>query len=273
MIEHQQDQLMYQQMVIDEAGAARTPVHQYAQEYIGKPVDLRIGTEPEMLAVDEKLYAELEDVEANPLGELFLPEMNDARKKRVKHLAFMLIVHTKNRAIQMITRLSDPVNGLEIWRRFLKEWEPVNGGRYRAMLMQLLPCPLTEKSGQALEEWERPVRQYEAQNLDTLRDTIKATTLAHNPQDSEWCRCVRLSATSLQRYDALKSVWKERGKSKRKGKRQGQAQKQGQAQRQRDKQAQRQREKEKARISRRKKHQTRRTRNAPVARERIVPSP
>ena len=36
VIEHQQDQLMYQQMVIDEAGAARTPVHQYAQKYSRK---------------------------------------------------------------------------------------------------------------------------------------------------------------------------------------------------------------------------------------------
>ena len=57
MIEHQQDQLMYQQEVIDEAGAARTPVPQYAQEYRGKPVDLRIGNEPETLSVDEKLCA------------------------------------------------------------------------------------------------------------------------------------------------------------------------------------------------------------------------
>ena len=164
MIEHQQDQ----KMVIDEAGAARTPVPQYAQEYRGKPVDIRIGNEPETLAVGEKLCAELADVEANPLGELFLPEMNDARKKRVKRLAFMLMMHTKNRAIQMITRLSDPVNGLEIWRRFLEVWEPVNRGRYRAMLMQLLQCPLTGSRGRALEEWERLVRQYEAQNLDTL---------------------------------------------------------------------------------------------------------
>ena len=96
MIEHQQDQLMYQQTVIDEAGAARTPVPQYAQEYRGKPVDLRIGNELETLAVD----AELADVEANPLGELSLPGINDARKKRGMQLAFMLIVHTKNRAIQ-----------------------------------------------------------------------------------------------------------------------------------------------------------------------------
>ena len=149
--------------------------------------------------------------------------MSDARKKRVKQLAFMLMVHTKNRAIQMITRLSDPVNGLEIWRRSLEEWEAVKRGRYRAMLMQLLQCPLTESRGQALEEWERPVRQYEAQNLDTLRDTIKAAILAHNPQDSEWCRYVRLSATRLQRNDALKSVWKEKGKGKgkRKGKEKG----------------------------------------------------
>ena len=95
VIEHQQDQLMYQQMVIDEVGAARNPVPQYAQECRGRLVDLRIGNEPEMLAVDEMLCAELADVEANPLGELSLPEMNDARKRRVEQLAFMLMVHTK----------------------------------------------------------------------------------------------------------------------------------------------------------------------------------
>ena len=147
VIEHQQDQLMYQQMVIYEAGAARTPVLQCAQEYTGKPFDLRIGNEPETLAVDEKLCAELADVEANPLGDLFLPEMNDPRKKRVEQLAFILMMHTKNRAIQMITRLSDTVNGLEIWRRFLEEWEPENRGRNRAMLMQLLQCPVMGSRG------------------------------------------------------------------------------------------------------------------------------
>ena len=72
VIEHQQDPLMYQQMMIAEAGAARTPVPQYAQENRGKPVDLKIGNEPETLAVDGKLHAELADVEANPLGELVL---------------------------------------------------------------------------------------------------------------------------------------------------------------------------------------------------------
>ena len=88
-----------------------------------------IGNEPETLAVDGKLCAELADVEANPLGELFLPGMSDARKKQVEQLAFMLMVHTKNRAIQMITRLSDPVNGLEIWRRFLE----VGAGEQRSI--------------------------------------------------------------------------------------------------------------------------------------------
>ena len=67
--------------------------------------------------------------------------------------------------------------GLEIWRRFLEVWEPVNSGRYRAVLMQLLQSPLTESRGQALEECERPVRQYEAQKVGTLWDTIKAATL------------------------------------------------------------------------------------------------
>ena len=88
VIEHQQDQLMYHQMVIDEAGAARTPVPQYAQEYRGKLVDLRIGNKPETLAVDEKLCAELVDVEANPLGELTLPGTSDVQENRAKQLAF-----------------------------------------------------------------------------------------------------------------------------------------------------------------------------------------
>ena len=39
--------------------------------------------------VDGKLSAELADVEANPLGEVSLSGMSDARKKRVKQLAFM----------------------------------------------------------------------------------------------------------------------------------------------------------------------------------------
>ena len=43
----------------------------------------------------------------NPLGELSLLGMNDDREKRIEQLAFMM--HTKNRAIQMITRLSDSV--------------------------------------------------------------------------------------------------------------------------------------------------------------------
>ena len=55
VIEHQQDQLMYRLMAIDEAGAVRAPVPQHAQEYRGKPDDLRIGNEPEMLAVDSSV--------------------------------------------------------------------------------------------------------------------------------------------------------------------------------------------------------------------------
>ena len=53
------------------------------------------------------------------------------------------------------------------------------------MLMQLLQFPFVGDRRQALEEWERLVRQYVAQSSDTLQDTIKAAILAHNPQDPE----------------------------------------------------------------------------------------
>ena len=84
-------------------------------------------------------------------------------KGRARQVAFMLTMHTKDRALQMITKLSNPANGFEIWRRFLEEWGAAHRGRYRAMLMQLLQFPFVGDRGQALEEWERLVRQYEAE--------------------------------------------------------------------------------------------------------------
>ena len=62
-----------------------------------------------------------------------------------------------------------------------------------------------QKSG--LEEWERLVRQYEAQSSDTPQGTIKAAILAHSPQDPE-ARHVGLNATRLQGYGTLKNEWK-----------------------------------------------------------------
>ena len=76
------------------------------------------------------------------------------------------------------------------------------------MLMQLLRFLFTGGRGQALEEWERLVRQDEAHSSDTHQDTFKAVVLAHNPQDPEWRKHVGLSAAMLQAYDALRVEWK-----------------------------------------------------------------
>ena len=177
VIKHQQDQLMHQQTTIDADRAARTPVTPIALESRGNRFDLRVGNTPETFAgethewkgwsfkmrqyistVDEELQVELVGVEANP--EMPLVGMNEPQKRQARQLAFMLTMHTKGRAFQMITKLNDPANGFEIWRRFLEEWEPAHRGRYRAMLMQLLQFPFTGDRGQAWEEWGRLVRQY-----------------------------------------------------------------------------------------------------------------
>ena len=110
-------------------------------------------------AADEELHVENVDVEAKPPRGLPVPGMQDAAKeKRARQLAFMLTMHTQERALQMITKLSGPTKGFEICRRFLEEWEPAHRDRYRAMLMQSLL-----------------VRQYEAQSGDTPHDKIKAS--------------------------------------------------------------------------------------------------
>ena len=156
VIEHQQEPLMRQQKTIDAERAARTPVIP-AQDVRVNLVDLRVVNKPEtfagethewknwsfkmrrkIAAVDEELYLKLVNVEANPLREMHLASMNGPQKSRARQLAFMLTMHTEDRALQMKTKLSDPANRFEIWRRFLEEWEPAHRGRYQAMLMQSL---------------------------------------------------------------------------------------------------------------------------------------
>ena len=103
-------------------------------------------------AVDEELYLELMNVDANPLRELPLAGMNEPQKRRARQLAFMLTMHTKDRALQMITKLSDPANGFEIWRRCLEEWEPEHRGRYRAMLVQFVAVSVHGRQRSGLGE-------------------------------------------------------------------------------------------------------------------------
>ena len=133
VIEHRQEQLMRQQTTIDAQRAARTSENP-AQDARINLVVLRVGNKPEtfagetherkgwsfkmrqyIAAVDEELYLELVNVEANPLREMPLAIMNEPQKRRARHSAFMLTMHTKDRALQMSTKLSDPANGSEIW--------------------------------------------------------------------------------------------------------------------------------------------------------------
>ena len=173
------------------------------------------------------------------------------KKKRVKQLAFMLMEHTKNRAIQMITKLGDPVNGLEIWRRFLEEWEPVNRGRYRAMLMQFLQCLLAESRGQALE------------GVGTSCTAVRGAEFGHNQRSNTGTqptgfRMVQIRQTqrdkTAEAWCSQKCVQREKQRQ-----RQEQAQRQKASTKAKRKARAKAKRKDKARISRRKEHQTRRT--------------
>ncbi|CAK0793479.1 unnamed protein product [Prorocentrum cordatum] len=190
-------------------------------------VDLRVGNKPEVFtgdakewknwsfkmrqylsAIDETLRAEVLDVDVNPSRELTMNDMAAEAQRRARQLAFILTMHTKDVALQMVTKLPDPSNGYEIWRRFLEEFEPAHKGRFRAMLMQILQYQFTGDRGLAIEEFERLVRQYEAQSGDIIQETIKAAVISNNPEDPEWRRHVGLNATRLQDYTSLKDEWK-----------------------------------------------------------------
>ena len=140
VVEHQQDQLKHQQTTIDADRAARTPVSPIAQDnqrtFGGSQSGEHATTVHGRNARMERLV--IHELEATPLQELPMASLSEAQKKRGRQLAFMLTMHTKDRAPQMFTKLRDPTNGFEIWRRFLDEWEPAHRGRYPAMLLQLL---------------------------------------------------------------------------------------------------------------------------------------
>ena len=146
----------------------------------------RIGNEPETLAVDEKLCAELADVEANPLGELSLPGMSDVRKKRAKQLAFMLMVRTKNRA-------NPDDHETERSSEWTRDLETISGSvgvgeqRSIAMLTQLLQCPLTGIRGRALKEWECLARQHEAHDLDYAPGHNESSNTGHTTHRIQSC--------------------------------------------------------------------------------------
>ena len=66
--------------------------------------------------------------------------MTEVQKKRGRQLAFMLMMHPKDRALQKITKLSDPTNGFEICRRLLEVWEPAHRGSKERERRALLSC-------------------------------------------------------------------------------------------------------------------------------------
>ena len=157
-------------------------------------------------AVDEELYVELVDVEANPLRELPLAGMNERASEETSETAWFHVDdahkrsstpndHETERSSEWIRK-----SGEVFWKsgiRLTERTVPSDAGSCCSSRSR-------EREVKPLEEWERLVRQYEAQSSDTLQDTIKAAILAHNPQDPEWRKHVGLNATRMQEYDALR---------------------------------------------------------------------
>ena len=213
VIEHQQDHLMYRQTVIEFPNMPRDT----EEDQLTSGLETRRTRLRSMIssARNSQMWKRIR-WETCPCLEWAMLERNEWSSLRSCWWCTRKIEQSRwsrDWAIQWM----DSRSGDDFW----EEWEPVNRGRYRAMLMQLLQCPLTGSKGRALEEWECPVRQYEAQNLDTLRDTFEAAILAHNPKDSECCRLVGLSVTRPQEYDTLKKCVERKAKARRKGKGKG----------------------------------------------------
>ena len=58
-------------------------------------------------------------------------------QSRACQIAFVLMVHTKDFALEMMTKMRDPNKEYEIGRQFLEEWKPAHRGRCRVMMTQI----------------------------------------------------------------------------------------------------------------------------------------
>ena len=109
----------------------------------------------------------------------------------------------------MITRLSEPVNGLEIWRR-------VRAGEQRSVSSDADAIAALSSHGK---------QRSSLGGVGTSCTAVRGTEFGHAPGHNQSSNTgtqptgfVRLSATRLQEYDALRSMWKKKGKGKRKEK-------------------------------------------------------
>ena len=145
------------------------------------------------------------NVEANPLRKMPSGQNERATEKTSKTAC----VHADDAHERSSTPDDYETERSSEWIRNLETFSGRMGhrGRYRAKLMQLLQFPFVGDRGRALAEWERLVRQHEAQSSDTLQHTIKAAILCTQPTRSMNGGGTLDCATRLQVYDAPRSEW------------------------------------------------------------------
>ena len=77
-------------------------------------------------------------------------------------LYYILVMTVKEKALQKLKSVQDTI-GLEAWRCFHVEWEPMQQGRCTAMLMGILKQEFVDPLLPSIEAWERAVLTYNQQ--------------------------------------------------------------------------------------------------------------
>ena len=117
------------------------------------------------LATAMELYAHRERADA-------LADLDAPTRRLSETLAYMLILMTKDTALEKARNAPEPAHGLETWRLFNKEWEPQVPGRFGGMLIRILETPFPGQSDEEFEAWEALIKKYEDQSKDTLTDAV-----------------------------------------------------------------------------------------------------
>ena len=137
-----------------------------------------------------------------------MASMSEYGKSLSRQLYHILVMLCRGAALERIKNTEEN-NGLEVWRKFCAEWEPRTAGRFRGMLSGILAPDLSGDLGEAMEVWERAIREYEHQSGEKVSDNIKVGIVLQRIKDERIKMHLQLNASRLTTYAELRVELRE----------------------------------------------------------------
>ena len=127
------------------------------------------------------------EVACTGLAEKPLAELTPEMMLSAKQLHYLLVNTVRGTALALV-RSAEKHDGNVAWKRIKSEYQPDAAGRHTAKLMGIMQLGWDPRNAanllDQLTEWERRIREYEGESLETFSDGMKIAVLASHALES-----------------------------------------------------------------------------------------